>query len=238
MIKFLKDKKNLVIVLLSILFILKSTIENFRFIFWVLEGIFLCSLFDFLINNIFYKKKLFPNSAVISGFIVSGIIDYRQPWFVLVIFSALAILSKHIVRFEHKHFLNPANFALFIATLFKIPLAWNIESNRLLIIICGLYFAYSYKKFSHILGFLLLFTGLFTISKINPLGMISWFFIFVMLIEPKSSGYGILRGFIFGGIAGIASFIMFKYLPGYDAFISSLFIANLFNPVLEKIKVK
>jgi len=234
MIKFLKDSKNLVVILLGLLFAIKVPQEGFRFAIWVISGILLCSILDLLINNRFFKKTIFPNSAIISGFIISGILDYRQPWLILAIFSTLAILSKHIISFKHKHIFNPANFSLFMATLFKIPLTWNIESNIFLIIIFGLYFAYTYKKFSHILGFLSFFVGLFFISGINPLGIISWFFLFIMLIEPKTSGYGRLRGFIFGSIAGIASFLIFRFMPRYDMFVSSLFLANLFNPALEK----
>lgn len=235
MIEFLRNKKNLVIFLLSILFVIKIPQEGARFAFWIIAGVFFCSTFDFLINRLFLKRKIFPNSAIISGFIVSGILDYRQPWFILVIFSALPIISKHIIKFNHKHIFNPANFSLFIATLFRIPLTWNTESSIFLIIIFGIYFSHSYKKFSHILGFLIFFIGLFAIFGINAAGLISWFFLFIMLVEPKTSGYGTLRGFIFGGIAGIASFLIFKYIPSYDPFVSSLFFANLSRPVLEKI---
>jgi len=235
MIKTLKDKKNLVIILLVLLFLIKVPQEGIKFFLWVLEGIFLCFIFDFLINKFFFKRDILPNSAIISGFIVSGILDYRQPWFILVTFCFLAILSKHIIKFKDKHIFNPANFALFLAALFKIPLSWNIESNIFLIIIFGLFFAYTYKKFFHILGFLTFFIGLFSVFKVNPLGLISWFFVFIMLIEPKTSGYGNLRGFIFGGIAAIASFLIFKLIPQYDPNVLSLFSVNLLNPVLEKI---
>lgn len=154
----------------------------------------------------------------------------------MIIFSLLAILSKYFIRFNKKHIFNPANFALFIATLFRIPLSWNIESNIFLIITFGIYFSYFYKKFSHILGFLISFIGLYTgIFKLNPLTMISWFFLFIMLIEPKTSGYGLLRGFIFGSVAGIVSFLTFRFMPTYDPFVPCLFIANFTKPFLEKI---
>lgn len=234
MINFLKDKKNLVIILLGLLFAIKVPQESFRFVIWVISGILLCFILDLLINILFIKKVVFPNSAIISGFIVSGILDYQQPWFILIIFSSLAILSKHIIRFRHKHIFNPANFSLFIAVLFKIPLTWSIESNIPLIIIFGLYFAYTYRKFAHILGFLSFFSGLFIFSGINPFAIISWFFVFIMLIEPKTSRSGLVRGFIFGSTAAVAAFLIFRFMPRYDMFVSSLFLANLFNPVLER----
>jgi hypothetical protein len=73
------------------------------------------------------------------------------------------------------------------------------------------------------------------IQGINPLVFISWFFVFIMLIEPKTSASGKLRGGIFGTIAGITAFLVFKFLPQYDLFVSALFVANLSNAVFEKI---
>lgn len=231
---FFKDKRNLVIVLLAALFFIKAPEDGLRFVFWVLAGVSACFVFDFIINKIFLKRNFFSKSAVISGFIVFGILDYRQPWLVLIIFSALAIISKYIIRFNQRHIFNPAAFALFFATLFRIPLIWGIESSAFLIIIFGIYLAYSFKKIFHVAGFLAFFAGLFSLSGINPLGLISWFFVFIMLIEPKTSGYGRLKGFAFGAVSGIISFSVFKYLAGYDPFIFSLVAANMVRPILEK----
>lgn len=233
---FLRDKRNLVILLLSILFVIKIPQENTRFVFWILGGIVSASSCDILINLVFSRRRIIPESAVISGFIVSGILDYHQHWAILIIFSILAVLSKHIIRFKGKHIFNPANFALFAAAFFKIPLTWSIESNVYIIIAAGIYIAWSIKKLPHILGFLFFFIMLFAFQGANPFQLISSFFLFIMLIEPKTSGFGKLRGFIFGGIAGIASFLIFKFSPQHDFFVGSLFIANLFNPLLEKIK--
>ena len=233
--KLLKDKRNPVILLLSALFLIAARQEGARFFFWVLSGILFSVVCDYAISRFIHKKNIFPKSAVISGIILAGIIDYHQPWYLLAVFSFSAIASKHLIKFEKKHIFNPANFGLFLATLFGIPLTWQIESSSLLIIILGIYLAYSLKKIFHILGFIFLFTILFASIKINPFGLISWFFIFIMLIEPKTSGYGALRGFIFGGIAAISSFLIFKFIAGYDLFISALLIANLSNPALEKI---
>ncbi len=232
----LKDKRNLVILLLTILFLIKAPQEEKRFVFWMVGGVTLCGIFDFLINRLFLKREVLSQSAIISGFILSGILDYHQPIFVLTIFSFLGIASKYILRFNKKNIFNPANFALFLAALFKLPLTWNIEANIFLIITSGIYFTYHLKKYFHILGFLIFFTSLFILAKTNPFSLISYFFIFIMLIEPKTSGYGALRGLVFGSIAGISSFLIFKFLPGLDYFVSCLFIANLFNPILDRIR--
>jgi len=235
--RFIKNKKNIVILLLSILFALKIPQGGVRFILWSAGGVFTCSILDILLNKFFLKKKIFPQSAVITGFIVSGILDYSLDWYMLLIFSSIAIVSKFIIRIKSKHVFNPANFALFAAALFRQPLTWNIESNIYLIIIAGTYIALSLKKWPHILGFLIIFSGLFHFSGVNPLNMISWFFVFIMLIEPKTSGFGVLKGFLFGSIAGLTSFVMFKFMPQVDIFVTSLIVANIFNMIIAKVKI-
>lgn len=234
----LNDKRNLVISLFCILLLLRAIQTELFFIAWIAFGTFIACFADLFLSKIIKKKYISPKSALISGVIVSGILDYHQSWFVLVIFSLLPIFSKHLIKCNGHHIFNPANFSLTIATLSGLPLTWNIEANIYIIIVCGIYIVYTLKKIPHICGFLVFFTGLFLIQGVNPLLLISWFFIFIMLIEPKTSGYGILRGFIFGSISGISAFLIFKFFPQYDFFIGSLFIANLFNPLLDKIKTE
>lgn len=236
---FFKDKRNIVILMLVIFFGIKIPEEGNRFIFWILTGVFFSVGIDFLINRIFFKKNIFPKSAVITGFILSGILDHHQSFLVLAALSFVSITSKYAVRIKNKHIFNPANLALFFASLFHLPLTWIIESNIYVIIAAGLYLAYSFKKLPHIAGFLGIFILLFGLAeKANPFNIISWFFVFIMLIEPKTSGYGVLRGFIFGAIAGLSSFLIFKFLPGKDFFVFSLFIANMFNPVFDRVFIK
>ncbi|MDP8257808.1 MAG: RnfABCDGE type electron transport complex subunit D [Candidatus Aadella gelida] len=231
---FVKNKKNVVILLLSLLVAIKIPQGGFRLILWILGGVSTCCLVDILLNRVIRKKKISLQSAIISGFIVSGILDYSLDWYLLVVFSAIAIASKFLIRIDNKHVFNPANFALLIAALFRQPLTWNIESNTYLIIIAGIYLAVTLKKWPHVLGFLLVFSSTFYFSGVNPLNMISYFFLFIMLIEPKTSGFGKGRGFAFGSIAGLMSFVMFKCMAQIDIFVSSLIVANIFNALWIK----
>jgi len=234
---FFRDKKNIVILLLGALVAIGITGKDTRFLWWILTGVSVAASADLAINRFFLKRNIIPKSAIITGFIVAGVIDYREPWFLVVVFPLLAIISKYIVRYKKKHIFNPANLALFTATVFNVPLTWNIESNIYLIILIGLYLAYSIKKIPHVAGFLGVFIALFVLQGVHPFMLVSWFFVFIMLIEPKTSGFGLSRGLIFGSIAGLASFLIFKFSPIYDLFISSLFVANFFNPFLGRIKI-
>lgn len=233
-----RDKKNLVILLLGILSLIAIVQEGISLAVWILGGVAACSLFDFLVNRLFFKRKIFPKSAIITGFILAGILDYHQSWLILLGLSIVAIASKYILKFKQKHIFNPANFALFLAAILKLPLTWQIESNIYLIIIAGIYLAYSLKKLPHIIGFLVFFGGLFLLEQVNPLNFVSWFFIFIMLIEPRTSGYGLVRGVAFGAIAGAASFLVYKFALELDLFIFALIIANLYNAISDIIIIR
>ncbi|MFH1519416.1 MAG: hypothetical protein ABIE75_02455 [Candidatus Omnitrophota bacterium] len=235
--RIISDKKNLLILLLGILSLIAAQQAGLEFIIWILGGILACSLWDFLINKLFLKRKISFKSAIITGFIISGILDYHQSWLTLIILSLAAIGSKYILRFRKKHIFNPANFGLFLAAIFKLPLTWQIESNIYLIIIAGAYLAYSFKKIPQVISFLVFFGGLFSLIKINPLNLINWFFLSVMLIEPKTSGYGLVKGSIFGAVAAIACFLIYKFSLGTSLFITALVIANLFNIISDIIRI-
>lgn len=235
MIKFFKDIKNVVILLLLLLFIIQIPQENFRFIIWMIASVFFAVTTELTIYYYHHKTVFVPKSAIITGFIVAGIISFQEPFWMAILFSIIAIASKHCIKIHKKHFLNPANTALLVATLFNIPLVWSLESNIYILIIAGLYFAYRLKKWGHILGFLIPFSVLILLRGTNPLLMISWFFLFIMLIEPKTSGIGFLRGLIFGTIASLSSFVILIFIPQYDFFVFGLFVANLCNPLLDKL---
>ena len=133
--QFFQDKKNILILVLLTLAAVSFYENGPAELLWILSGVFFCGLLDFLINKIVFKKQLFPKSAIITGFILSGILSYHENWWWLLIFSAAAIISKHLIRINNKHIFNPANFGLFAATLLGFPLIWGIESNIYIIII-------------------------------------------------------------------------------------------------------
>lgn len=235
MMRLFKDIKNVVILLLLLLFFIQIPQENIRFVLWILTGVLFAVITDLAIYYTQHKKLFLPKSAIITGFIVAGIISFQEPFWMTILFPIIAIAAKHVIKIHHKHFLNPANTALFIATLFNISLSWSLESNIYILIIAGLYFVYRLKKWGHILGFFIPLSVLLLLRGTNPLLMISWFFLFIMLIEPKTSGIGFLRGLIFGTIASLSSFVILIFIPQYDFFVFGLFITNLCNPLLDKL---
>ena len=113
----LKNKNTVLIVLISILTVIAVSQENMRFAGWMLMGAVISCAAEYVVDRLTGKKGIVSTNAIVTGLLVAGIIEYHQPFFVLAIFSRLAIISKYTLRFNNKHIFNPANFALFIATL-------------------------------------------------------------------------------------------------------------------------
>lgn len=230
--KLLFNPWNIVLTLLCVLFVIQIPNESLRFVIWVAVGVTTAALSDTLLCFARDHKIIFPRSAMISGLIVSGILSYQEPLYYIILFSSIAILSKHIIRYRHHHLFNPANFALAIATLLSFPLSWTIESNIYLIILVGILLIVRLKKIFHVASFIFCFSALFLIfEQSNPLLILSWFFICIMLIEPRTSGNGWKQGVTFGSIVGAVAFLAYYFLPQYSFFVLALLFGNLYIAV-------
>ena len=94
--KILQDKRRVVLLLLVFLVAAKVPTASYQFLLWVLGGIFVAGLSDFLYRMIVQKKKTMPLGAMISGAIVAGILDYREPWYWLVCFALVAVFYPNL----------------------------------------------------------------------------------------------------------------------------------------------
>ena len=63
------------------------------------------------------KKWEFPSGAVLTGLIVAMVLSQHEPWYVVATTSAVAILSKYIVRTRSANIFNPAAAAM-VATFY------------------------------------------------------------------------------------------------------------------------
>ena len=59
----------------------------------------------------------FPSGALLTGLIVAMILGPYQPWYVPTVTSAIAVVSKYVVRVHRANVFNPAALAL-VATYY------------------------------------------------------------------------------------------------------------------------
>lgn len=185
----------------------------------------------------------FSESAIITGLIVGYVISADEAWWKFVLASILAILSKHLFRIHKRHIFNPAAFGIFLTIiLFNAVTQWKGTYAWYIIVPLGFYFIYKTNKIEVIIGYavtsLILFGAQAYLQKVNLLnvfGYFSYFYIFVMAIEPKTTPIKKIGKLIFGISLGALIFILTTAGVKIDAELFSLLAMNAAVPFLNKL---
>lgn len=244
------------IILLSIFYLVAAfhlTITN------ALALLFFCLLFTISSDLIFkkLKKRTFqpPYSAIITGLILTLIIDTSVNILQIFIICASAMLIKNFLRFD-KHIFNPAASGLLIGWLvFGLYPSWWAASfyttgefsiPNLLIISAVLLFGfvslYRLKRYVTVASYLgMLGTLSFIFSLSNSFSSLisllfapgTLFFALVMLPEPMTSPFKKFVQVVFGISVALIQILLalstrdglFNNLPDYS--LTALLVANL-----------
>ena len=195
-------------------------------------------------KNRMQNSIFFPNSALISGLFIGGLLTQNLQWYFYVLAGMIAILSKHLIKIQQKHIFNPANFGiLLVSVIFGVSHTWWISSPLVLVLIFGIFIIWRLRRFDLTISFLA------TYYLINPIiellkhgsfndiyltiinGGVIYFFSMYMLIEPKTNPATRKSRVIYGILVAIF-FIAFQVLP------LALAIGNVLVPVLNKFKFR
>ena len=196
---------------------------------------------DTFITYLKTRKIVITESSVVSGLIIGYVLSSSQTWWIVVLASALAIASKHLIRLNARRIFNPAGFGVLAATfLLGAITEWKGAFIWYLIIPFGVYFSFKIRKLELVAGYFIvsfiLFGSQAIINKVNItdiFGYLNYFFIFIMLIEPMTTPITHYGKIIFGSGAGALIFVL--YLLGIkEAEIVSLLCFNLLTPLLNK----
>lgn len=217
----------------------RDTAFLFTLIIALVSAIIIDSTFSYFKN----KKLALSESSIISALIIGFVLSSDNPWWVITLASLFAISSKYLIRFNKKHIFNPAAFGIFSSILlFGANTQWKGTFLWYILLPIGLYFTYKIRKLELIIGYLITALGAFgvqallnKVSLINIFGYLSYFYVFIMLIEPKTTPVKPLAKFIFGiGAAGLI-FTFIQAQARFDSELAALLILNLFVPLLNKI---
>ena len=63
------------------------------------------------------RKWHFPDGALLTGLIVAMVLSPHEPWWIAAVTSAVAVVSKYVMRVGKANVFNPAAFAL-VATFY------------------------------------------------------------------------------------------------------------------------
>ena len=148
-------QKSLMGIFTFILIIIAFFSDN-KIIFNLIIALLTTVILDLILTYVKEKRFYIPSSAVITGLLIGGILPSEIPFYIPLIASLLAILSKHFIIFNKKHIFNPATFGLLlIMFIFSTGLVWNVNSNIYLVIIFGLILNYKIKRLNYSIPYLI-----------------------------------------------------------------------------------
>ncbi len=194
---------------------------------------------------IYSKTKVFQitESSIITGLIISYVLSSDQAWWKLTSASSLAIFSKHLLCFRKRHIFNPAALGIFLTlVIFGASTQWRGTYIWYALLPVGLYFARRVRKIEVIIGYAVVSLALFGIQALmqkvslwNIFGLFSYFYIFIMIIEPMTSPVKPAGKYLFGaGVAGFI-FVLTEFGVKFDVELFSLLLVNVFVPVLTRV---
>ncbi len=201
-------------------------------------------LFELAFSWVQYKKIVLSSSAIISGLIIGYVLASDQAWWLFTSAAVFAITAKHLVRSNGKHLFNPAAVGIFLTvSLFHAQTQWNGTYLWYILAPAGIYFARIINKREVLLGYgvvsLLLF-GTEAVLQGVPLvrigGYLSYFFIFIMLIEPKTSAVTSLGKLFFGVGVAVLIFCFTHAGVRFGVELGSLMLMNVSVPFLNRIR--
>ena len=216
MINLKSIKTQLILYLVSFALFLAIKERDFIFLFTILVAVI--SALAVEASFIYFKQRrlTFTESSIITGLIIGYVISSDEALWKFILASALAISSKYLIGFEKKHIFNPAAFGIFLTCiLFGASTQWRATYAWHILVPFGLYFIYKIKKLEVLAGYLfisLILFGMQALLQKTSLGYIfgyfSYFYIFVMVIEPKTTPTRLMGKLIFGMGIGVLIFIL------------------------------
>lgn len=226
----------------------------------ILIAVITTTLLDLAINYFKFKTWEFPQSALISGLFIGGLLTQGLQWYVYLIAGAIAILSKHLVKYQQRHIFNPANFGiLLVSIIFGASHTWWISSPLILVLIFGIFILWRLRRFDLGLSFAAAYFALVLLVNIsNPVacgmmnmqchmqpspltdiyyaiinGGVIYFFAMFMLIEPKTHPRN--NRVYYGIFVAVMLVIAENAIPQHSIPIA-LAVGNIFVPLFDKFK--
>ena len=190
----------------------------------------------------------FPSGALLTGLIVAAILSPYQPWYVPAVTSAVAVVSKYLVRVHKANVFNPAALAL-IATyyLFDSEQSWwgalpDLPSLAMIVlIVSGVYIANRLHKMPGVLAFLGAYYLIFTVESFvgAPVRVAELFrapdlhaalyFAFFMVTDPPTSPVKVRDQIIYGVITAVVSWAAFEMIGAAYFLLAGLLAANIWE---------
>jgi Na+-translocating ferredoxin:NAD+ oxidoreductase RnfD subunit len=247
--RFFRSPKGLLLVILTALLALAVPGQGLALVApGVAAAVGVAALIDVVILRLRKSAWEFPSGAVLTGLIVAMVMSAHEPWYVPAVTSAVAIVSKYVLRTRTANLFNPAALAL-VATFYVFDTGqdwWGAlpdgsPAALAVLFIMGAYIANRVNKLPMVLAFLggycLLFTATAFVSDPGRVAEIfrtpdlqmALYFAFFILTDPPTSPVKYRDQIICGAIVAAVSYAAFEWIGAAYYLLAGVLVGNLWE---------
>jgi Na+-translocating ferredoxin:NAD+ oxidoreductase RnfD subunit len=247
--KFFRTPKGLLTIVLMVLTALAAPVEGLRIVGPELLGaVGVAAAIDLLILRWRNGAWEFPSGAVLTGLIVAMVLAPREPWHVSAITSAIAVVSKYIVRTRSANVFNPAALGLVTTYYwFESGHSWwgalpDLPAYALVLLMAaGIFISDRVNKMPLVVMFLGLYYLFFTVMGFvsPPIRVASIFrapdlhmvlyFVFFILTDPPTSPVKYRDQLIFAVIVAVVSVVVFQWIGAIYYLFAGVLVGNVWE---------
>jgi len=246
---FFKTPKGLLTVVLMALAAIAAPHEGVRVVApTLLTAVALAAALDVMILRTRHTRWEFPSGAVLTALIVSMVLSVQTPWYVVALTSALAVVTKYVVRTRAGNVFNPAALAIVVTfPVFHAGQSWwgalpeVAPLVQLALIAAGVFIADRVNRMPLVLVFLAAYYGLFTVTAFT--GDPAWvaevfrtpdlqaalFFALFILTDPPTSPVRYSDQVIFAMIVALTSYAIFEWTGAVYYLLAGVLAGNLWE---------
>jgi Na+-translocating ferredoxin:NAD+ oxidoreductase RnfD subunit len=247
--RFYKTPKGLLVIVLVALAAIAAPHEGVRVVApGLLGAVLVAGVMDVLILRTRHTRWEFPSGAVLTALIVVMVLSPQTPWPVVTLTSALAVLSKYVVRTRAGNVFNPA--ALAIVAMFPLFHAnqswWGALPEvgpiaQVALLVCGVFIVDRVNRMPLVLAFLAMYYLLFTVTafvsdpawvseifRTPDLQAVLYFALFI-LTDPPTSPVKYRDQVVFAVIVAVASYAIFEWMGAVYYLLAGVLIGNVWE---------
>jgi len=247
--RFIKTPKGLLLATLVPLALVAALGPGMRLVLpGLLAAIAAAVVIDAPILRFRHPRWVFPDGAILTALFVAMVLSPNEPWYVAAVTTAVAVVSKYVIRVGKANVFNPAALGL-VATfyIFDTGQSWwgalpEVTPLALILLFAtGVFIAGRVNKLPVMLAFLGGYFLLFTMSAfLGDPGRVAelyrapdlnaaLFFAFFMVTDPPTSPPKSRDQLVYGAIVAVVAFAVFELVGAAYFLLAGLLAANVWE---------
>jgi Na+-translocating ferredoxin:NAD+ oxidoreductase RnfD subunit len=247
--RFFRTPKGLLLAVLAVLLAVAAPAEG---VVRIAPGVLSASAVAMLIDAPILRRRerewVFPSGALLTGLIVAMVLSPEEPWYVPAITSAIAVVSKYLLRTFSANVFNPAALGIVVTFyIFDTGQSWwgalgGVTPIALIaLFVTGVFITDRVNKLPLVLAFVGSYYLLFTVAAFAgeprrvaeifrpPDLQAVLFFAFFILTDPPTSPVKYPDQIICAVIVATSSFAVFELLGAAHYLLAGVLVGNVWE---------